>query len=87
MGSAGHSDSHDPNEQGRNTGEGYDVERAEKLEHEFSRICAAKPLAPFIPALADKCVQKLLAGICLQDNFGGCRNIRSHSICSTRVKT
>ncbi len=72
MGGSSDSYRHDPDKQRRNTGKGDKVERAEKLN-----IRPAKALAPFVPALADECIQKLLAGIGLQDNCGSRRNFQT----------
>ena len=69
MGCSGHGNGQNPDEQRRHHSQRHQIEGAEKLQHQLGCLAAPKACAPGVPALAEKGVQNMLAGIGREQNF------------------
>ena len=76
MGRSGHGNGQNPDEQRRHHSQRHQIEGTEKLQHQFRRLRTAETRAPGVPALAEKGVQNMLAGIGLEQDFRSRGKIR-----------
>ncbi len=73
---SGHGNGQNPDEQRRHHSQRHQIEGAEKLQHQFRRLRTTETRAPGVPALAEKGVQNMLAGIGLEQDFRSRGKIR-----------